>query len=302
MSRFVKWIGIILGLLIGIILIAVIATIGIGRSRFFKTYEVAVAPHEIPQDESSLARGEHLVSAVAHCGYCHGGLQLSGDYIVNNPGAEGVIVAPNLTSGEGGLGASYRVEDWVRAIRHGVTQSGRSTIIMPSLFFDEIGQDDLAAMIAYLQSIPPIDNVLPETEPGPMLYVLIGLGPFTEGMPALHIDHQAPYNTPPAEGETAAYGAYLVEMGQCTACHGAELAGGQVSRSAPVGPNLTPGGDLGGWTEDDFLRALRSGIEPTGEQIDTYMPWQFFTRMTDTEIKAIWAYLGSQPALEDQVP
>jgi cytochrome c553 len=190
----------------------------------------------------------------------------------------------------------------VRAIRHGITPSGRSVLIMPSLFFDQISQDDLGAMIAYLKSVPPVDNVLPETEPGLLFYALIGLGPLTEGMSALHIDHQASFSPSPAESQSSDYGAYLVEIAQCRACHGYELAGGRVCNSCPIGPNLTPGGGLGSWTNEDFLTALRTGESPSGRQIDDYMPWEYFRHMSDTEINAVWAYLGSQPALETQIP
>ena len=86
-----------------------------------------------------MARGEHLVTAVAHCGYCHGP-QLAGDIVVNNPRTQGVIVAPNLTAGEGGLGRSYTTEDWIRALRHGVATGGRSVLIMPSIFFSEMSK------------------------------------------------------------------------------------------------------------------------------------------------------------------
>lgn len=147
-----------------------------------------------------------------------------------------------------------------------------------------------------------VDNVLPKTKPGPMLLALIGAGPLTEAMSARHIDHNAPIPPTPVESESADYGAYLVKIGQCRGCHGAELARGQVSRSAPIGPNLIPGGELGNWTEEDFFAVLRIGTHPTGRQIDTFMPWQFFYRMTDTELRAIWAYLQSQPGLDNQMP
>lgn len=301
MKRWLKRIGLIFLALVGLLIVVVLAIYGLGVSRFNQSHDVSVAQFDLPADPESIARGEHLVTAVAHCGYCHGP-QLAGDFVENDPGTIGVIVAPNLTAGKGGLGATYTVADWVRAIRHGVSQKGRSVILMPSLFFDQISQDDLSAMIAYLQSIPAVDNVLPETKLSFLSYVLIGLGPLTEGMSALHIDHEAPFSPSPAENDSAEYGGYLVEIAQCRACHGFELAGGQVCSSCPIGPNLTPGGGLGSWTSEDFLTALRTGENPSGGQIDDYMPWEHFRNMTDTELKAIWAYLGAQPALETQIP
>ena len=301
MRRVLKWIGIALGSLIGLVVVAAVVVLSVGRARFNETHEVDVPSVTIPTDEAAVARGEHLVTAVAHCGYCHGE-DLSGDFVINSPNAQGVIVAPNLTAGDGGIGASYSGEDWIRAIRHGVRPSGRSVIIMPSLLFHVMSEEDLAAVVAYLQTIPPVDKVLPETQPGPLFYALIGAGPLTGAMSGRVIDHDAPFRPAPEEGETEEYGAYLAEIGQCIGCHGSELAGGQGSRSAPIGPNLTPGGELRGWTKEDFIATMRTGTDPGGRQIDTFMPWQFFGNMIDTELGAVWAYLQAQPARESALP
>lgn len=301
MKKWLKRIGFILLALVGLLVLLVLSVLGIGYFRFNQSHDIPVEQVDIPTDHRTIARGEHLVNAVAHCGYCHGP-DLAGEYVENNPGGEGVIVAPNLTSGEGGLGSRYTTEDWVRTLHHGITPAGRSVLLMPSLFFNHLSQTDLVAMIAYLESIPPVDNQLPKTKPGLMVYGLIGLGPLTEAMSALQIDHQAPFTPAPTQGETMEYGAYLVEAAQCRACHGPQLAGGQVCSSCPIGPNLTPGGGLGSWTEQDFLAAIRTGQRPSGQRIDNYMPWEFFRNMTDTELKAIWAFLKSQPELENQIP
>jgi mono/diheme cytochrome c family protein len=286
--------------LIGLTVLAVVAVIAIGYSRYNKTYDIAVPLLEIPTDEASVARGKHLVDAVAHCAFCHG-QDLAGQYIVNTS-AEGIVVAPNLTSGEGGRGVSFTTEDWVRAIRHGVHSEGRSVIIMPSLSFDALSEADLAAIIAYIQTIPPVDKVLPETRPGPVMIALIGAGPFTEGMSALHVDHEAPFPSAPEEGATAEYGAYLIEIGQCRLCHGSELAGGQSNPGAPLGPNLTPGGEPGFWTDEQFVEVIRTGMHPSGRELVSHMPWKYFRNMTDTELMAIRTYLMSLPKLETVIP
>ena len=300
MKKILISLGKIVGILIGLIALGVVALLAIGYFRFNKTYDIKASALEIHTDELSLARGRHLVEAVAHCGYCHGP-ELAGNIVVN-ANAQGIIVAPNLTSGKGGLGAAYTVDDWVRAIHHGVTHKGRSVIIMPSLSFDAVGAEDLAAIIAYLQTIPPVDNVLAETKLGPLGLAMVGAGPFTEAMSALHIDHDAPLPTAPAEGETTEYGAYLVEIGQCRLCHGAELAGGRVSPSAPLGPNLTPSGEPGFWTEEQFFSVIRTGRHPSGRELNSVMPWKHFANMTDIELRAIWIYLQSLPKLETVVP
>jgi len=301
MKKVLKVIGLIVGSLVGLIVIAIAAVLATGFFRFHKTYDIDVIGIEIPTDEASIARGEHLVGAVAHCGYCHGD-DFSGDYVINNPGKEGVVVAPNLTAGEGGIGASFTDEDWVRALYHGVNDEGRSVIVMPSLFFHVMSEEDLTSIIAYMKAIPPVDNVLPDTKPGPMLYLLIGAGPLANEMSARVINHDAPFGMVPAEGETPEYGEYLVTIGQCRACHGDELAGGQVSPSAPIGPNLTPGGEMGLWDEATFFSVIRTGAHPSGRELDAFMPWKFFANMTDSELRAVRAYLLSLPGLENQLP
>jgi mono/diheme cytochrome c family protein len=301
MKKILKRIGLIVGILVGLVVIAVAAVLASGYFRFHKTYDIDVDSVKIPADEVSIARGEHLVGAVAHCGYCHGD-DFSGDYIINNPGKEGIVVAPNLTSGEGGIGVSFTDEDWVRALYHGVNDEGRSVIVMPSLFFHVMSEEDLTSIIAYMKTVPPVDNVLPETQPGPLLYALIGAGPLAEEMSGRVIDHETPFAPAPAEGETSEYGEYLATIGQCRACHGAELAGGQVNRSAPIGPNLTPGGEMGFWDEGTFFSVIRTGTHPSGRELDAYMPWKFFANMTDSELRAIRAYLLSLPKLENQMP
>lgn len=299
-AKWIKRLGIALGVLISGFLVLIAIVLGTGRGRFSQQFAVVPPFLSIPTDEAALARGQHLVSAVAHCGYCHGP-QLAGDYVIDNPRGEGVFVAPNLTPGEGGLGRSFTTEDWVRAIRHGVTRDGRSVMIMPSLFFNAMSAEDLAAVIAYLQSLPPVDNTLPPTTPGPLFYALLGAGPLMAEQSARVIDHEAPYPEPVPAGPTAAYGAYLARIGQCTACHGRELAGGQVARGLPIGPNLTPGGELGNWSEADFVTLIRTGMEPSGRQINPYMPWAYFSQMSDMELSALWAYLQALPPLADQM-
>ena len=91
-----------------------------------------------------------------------------------------------------------------------------------------------------------------------------------------------------------AYGEYVGRM--CAGCHGANYAGGP-----PLAPGTPPVADLRpsalkGWTEADFLRALREGKRPDGSDIDPFMPWNMTSRMTDTELRALWAFLSQLPS------
>src|SRR5262245_19901909 len=63
--------------------------------------------------------------------------------------------------------------------------------------------------------------------------------------------------------------------------------------------NITPHGTgLKEWTEGDFFRALREGRRKDGTEIAAQMPWRLYGQMSDTELKAIWAYLQTVPAVE----
>ena len=110
-----------------------------------------------------------------------------------------------------------------------------------------------------------------------------------------------------AGGEDAvARGAYLVRAGGCFSCHtaadGQSLAGGR-PLATPFGtfysPNITPDREtgIGGWTDAQFLRALREGVRPDGANYFPVFPYPSFTGITDADALAIKAYLFSVPAI-----
>ena len=98
-------------------------------------------------------------------------------------------------------------------------------------------------------------------------------------------------------GATKEYGEYISFIGGCRDCHGPNLAGNVPGSFAPYGPNLTPGGELARWQEADFVNAIRTGQTPTGRTLSDDMPWKKYGRMTDEELKALWAYISSLEAL-----
>jgi len=102
-------------------------------------------------------------------------------------------------------------------------------------------------------------------------------------------------------------GKYLLHAGGCIGCHtdkatlkakGPILGGGRVLRTPFgifYGPNITPhkANGIGRWTEAQFLRALRHGRAPSGRNYYPAFPYTSFTRITDGDAKALWAYLGT---------
>lgn len=289
MRTVVKWIAIIFGGLIGLLLLAAVFVTISSSSRVNKSYDIPSSAVVVHNNDEVLARGQHLVEI--SCAGCHGA-DLSGKTVIDDPPIAS-IYASNLTAGAGGIGQSYADEDWVRAIRHGVRPDNTPLLVMPSQIYYYYSDEDIAAIIAYAKSVAPVDNTLPDRGIGPVGRVL-----FTAGMlpaPAAElIDHTGPRPQAPEPGVTAAYGEYIAGRG-CADCHGADYAGGAVPGSppgAPPAPNLTPAGDLATWSEEDFISTIRSGFTPAGRQLDSdEMPWPTYSKMTDAELQAVWLFL-----------
>jgi cytochrome c553 len=290
MRRVLKWVARIgAGLLVLVGLLAGAVTI-ISERMLDVEYAIPEAALAIDMTNADLERGQHLVDTLGFCTECHGP-DLAGLVMEDDPVAARLVSA-NLTSGEGGIGGRFTEQDWVRAIRHGVGEDGRSLIVMPSNFFDWFSDSDLASIIAYLESIPPVDNALPELQLRIMARVFVIQEPTL--LPASAIDHGAPRPAEPQPGVNAEYGRYLAN--NCSLCHGPDLAG---IEGAGGGLNLTPAGDLPNWTEADFITALRTGVRPDGEELDPeLMPWRNLGNLSDDELQALWLFLQSLPPVE----
>jgi mono/diheme cytochrome c family protein len=293
-KKILKWIGIVLGGLVGLLALALVVLYIIGTARLNKKYDVSVEAVPVPSDAASIQRGEHLAT-IFMCSDCHTG-NMGGQVFYTVPGMLS-IPTPNLTSGAGGAGAIFGDEDWVRAVRHGVSPDGRALFIMPSNAFNQMSDEDLGALIAYIKSLPPVDNRMPERRVEIMGRLMMGAGMFPP-FAVDQIDHTSPPAAAPQPGVTVAYGQYLTRI--CTNCHGANLNGapfGPPGQEVPT-PNLTPAGELGSWSEQDFIKTLRTGVTPSGHQLSEEMPWKYFGQMSDEELGAVWLYLHSLPALD----
>ncbi|MBI3566583.1 MAG: c-type cytochrome [Gemmatimonadetes bacterium] len=297
MNKFFK------GLLVlgGVLAVVVLAAAGGGYAASEKVIRAKLSiPAEriaIPTDSLSIERGKHFAIAVGKCVDCHGD-DLGGAVIVDSP-PMGRFAGANLTRGRGGIGAQLKDEDYVRAIRHGVARDGHKIVIMPSEAYNHLSPEDLGAIIAYVKQVPPVEREFIAPTFGPVARGLIATGKAPLFM-ADHIDHSKPAVAAPMAGPTAEYGKYLANAGGCTGCHGPTLSGGKIAQGDPSWPpaaNLTPTG-LKGYTEETFMKALRTGIRPSGVAINPVMPWKRAGEMTDDEIRAVWAYLQTVPPKE----
>lgn len=299
MKSFFRWFGIGLGILAGMVGLAAIGVYVASEARLNQTYTIATESVPLPSDAEALERGEHLVKVVGACVACHGE-NLGGDLVFDAP-IIGTVYAPNLTTGTGGRGAMFTDADWVRAIRHGVRADGRAAWVMPSNAYYHFSEADLGAIIAYIKRQPAVNNETPAPRIGPVGRMLMVLGQLNI-FAAERIDHTGPRPAAPAEGVTVEYGQYLVQSIGCNDCHGVDLSGGAVPGSAPEdppAPNLTPGGELAGWTEADFVTLLRRLTTPTGRKLTGDMPPEYGD-LTNDEISAIWLYLQSLPPVQNR--
>lgn len=284
--------------LLSVMVLAIASVYGLSSARMNKTYTFVDTPLTIPNDAASIEHGRHLAVAIAKCADCHT-TDFGGGQVFDAPPAR--LVAPNLTRGAGGIGARFSDADWVRVIRHGVGPNGKPLLFMPSQVFASLSASDLADIIAYVKSVPPVDRQLPPSAVKPLGRLLLLAGQFPL-LPAEVIDHRAPPPIAPPPGITTAYGRYLVATGGCMHCHGENLSGGPIVGAPPNTPpaaNLTPGGELAGWSDADIVRALRDGIRPGGAPLNPLMPWRSTRLMTDDEIAAVIRYLRSVPAQAD---
>ena len=290
MKRVLKWIGIALGSILALALVAVGVLYAVSGRKLSRKYEVAAEPAlTIPSDSATIARGAHLVGALP-CGECHGA-DLGG-HVLDDSSPFGLLAGPNLTRGQGGRNPPLSDAEWERAIRHGVRRDSTSLKIMPSEVFHAISDQDMTAMIAYLKQIHPVDREVPLTKLRILGRMVLGLGLVRLAADtAPRTPHVAAVDTTPG----VAYGRYLAAISGCHGCHGTALSGapGFGPNDPPVA-NITPTG-IGHYSEADFVRAMREGKRPAGTALSDMMPWKAIGKFSDSELRSIFAFLQTLP-------
>lgn len=111
--------------------------------------------------------------------------------------------------------------------------------------------------------------------------------------------------------EQIARGQYLAQAGNCISCHtrpGGEPMAGGLPFQTPFGTlystNITPDPvtGIGAWNEWDFLNSLRHGVRPDGEHLYPAFPYTAYTKLSNADIAALFAYLQSLPPAQQQAP
>ena len=264
-----------------------------------------------------LERGRYLTEDLLGCFDCHGqhdwtkhdpplvaGTRGAG-WEVTLDGLPGRVVAPNITSdAETGAGA-WTDDQLARAIREGIGHDGRALFpFMGYPDFKHLSDEDLASVVVYLRTLPPIRHALPETDlVFPVKYLIRSAPePITAPVPAPDL------STPAKRGE------YLVTVAGCTDCHtqqvkgqplkGLEFAGGFVLKGPwgeVAGANITP--DASGisyYDEAQFVQVIRTGYVKA-RKLSQIMPWWHYRDLTDEDLKAIFAYLRTLKPVKHRV-
>jgi cytochrome c553 len=283
----------LLGALALILIVAFGTLFALSTHKLHRHFTVGVTPVAVPGGPEAIARGRH-VAIIRGCLACHGS-DLAGAKVMDDA-AMGRVYGPNLTTGPGGCGGRLSNLDWVRAVRHGVAPDGHPLFIMPSKDYAELSDQDLGALLAYIGSVAAVDRTVPDISVGPVARILLATGKIRLAAEEIDQQESGPVpSVPVAVGPE--YGRYLAAT--CSGCHNPHFSGGKIAAGPPSWPsaaNLTrgTGSAIAGWTEANFLWALRVGKTPEGKPISPVMP-RAFGQMSDIELKALWSYLQTLP-------
>ena len=285
-NKVVKWVGVIVSGLFTIILALVSVLMLVGMVKIYPLRSAPLPDLSVAGSPEQIERGRHLANSF--CAGCHsttselpltGGVDIGKDF----PMPLGSYISANLTP----AGA---LKDWsdgevFRAIRNGIDRDGQVLFAMYSARGRHLSDDDIKAVIAYLRSEPAAGNETPKPldQYNPLVLILMGAGMIPDGEPPI-----TDAITMPPKGPTAEFGRYILSYQDCVLCHGADLSGGKPGQLAPIGPNL---GALKGWTPEQFITTMRTGVTPDGHALNRQMPWRNIGRMDDEELTASYAYI-----------
>jgi len=312
-----------------VVFVAILVILLGGYIYFQVTFPKVGPPEEvtIQGTEAQIERGEYLANHVAVCIDCHS--QRNWDYYAGpiKPGTEGGggehfpldelqgipvnLYSKNITP--------YAMESWtdgeiIRAFTEGVNKDGEALFpIMPYPAYRIMSFEDRNAIVAYLRTLKPVENTVPEREVGiPFNFIM-------QTAPA-----EADPRPTPDPSDTVAYGRYLTRIASCADCHtpmekgepieGMYLAGGQpfplpsgaVSRSGNITPHVGTG--IGSWSKEKFISTFKKyykvsnrRVEVGEDGLNTIMPWIMYAGMKERDLGAIYEYLMTVDPVENKV-
>jgi mono/diheme cytochrome c family protein len=265
-------------------------------------------------DTAKIERGRYLVETVGSCMHCHSQrdfTKFSGPIKEETKGMGGVrypkfgeLYSSNITPDSAtGIGA-WTDDEIARAIAMGIRKNGDTLFpIMPYYEYNKMSKDDIYSIVAYLRTLKPIKNSIPSRKlknpagPEHDVYTYANIGSIQQ----------------PSAHDTIQTGQYLATIGACVTCHtpktpndhmvaDSSFAGGDVMGQKfgfhVTSPNITPDAatGIGNWTEESFVKKFTNYRNAASYSYDpgkenTIMPWIMLSQMTDTDLKAVYAYL-----------
>ena len=305
-------------LLAVLILLIVAITFTIGWRPFIGPRARALTDRKFAATPERLERGRYLTENVLDCFACHSqhdwtkhdaplipGTEGGGQGPFPIEGLPGKINAPNISPDKETGAGNWTDDQLARALREGIGYDGRALFpMMPYENYSYLSDEDLASVIVYLRSLPPVHHVVAKTEViFPVKYLIRSSPqPITAPVPPPDL------STPVKRGE------WLVRVAGCRDCHtpqkngqplpGLDLAGGWVLQG-PWGyvasANITPDpSGISYYDEKLFLAVMHTGYV-TARKLAPIMPWWVHRGMTDEDLKAMFAYLRTVPPIKHRV-
>lgn len=288
MSRPRKWATIALAGVVSLGLLA-LAGVYVGAEMVLRrTYDLPLDEFELPTDTQSIAEGRRLATLRGCYEGCHGS-GLGGSKFWDQPWVVR-LVAPDLTR----MAARHSDAELERIIRDGVRPDGRSTWGMPSASFYHLSDADLGAILAFIRSQPLGEGPSAEVEMRLLGRLAVLAGEFPPQ--AQIIDHETPRLGERPRSDSLAFGEYLART-VCSECHGLDLQG---DARGPT-PHLAM---AAAYSDEEFVRLMRTGVGRGGRELGlmSQVARGRFSVMTDTELRALHAYLRSFAGRDREKP
>jgi hypothetical protein len=292
-----------------VVLIPIVITFTIGWRPFIGPKKRAVTNAQFQRTPERVERGRYLVQAALNCEVCHSakdwsqhgapnlaGMELAGQSLPL-VGFPGTLVAPNLTPDPETGSANWTDDQIARAIREGIKHDD-STIfpMMPYQEYRNLSDEDVASVVVYLRSMTPVRNPLPPSKVNFPVNYLVRSAP-------------EPLLTPvpsPANSDPLTRGKYLVKLG--CGCHNAVEKMGYSGGEHLAGPwgevtsaNITPDpSGISYYSEAGFITVLRTGYVGA-RKLNSIMPFGQFKNFSDDDLKAMYAYPRTIPAVKHRV-
>ena len=256
---------------------AVFAVWGTAQWRLHTPWDAGLTPLKVPTSPSLVAEGERAFR-IFGCWGCH---HDAGNVLFEAPRV-GRLVAPNISR----RAADYSDDELVRLIRRGVKRDGTTAIVMPTSELGRLSDDDVAAVVSYVRSLPQRpDEEASSTQWGPLGYIALATGKVD--LSAAIAPTSEPPVTRPKDGE----GEYLVST-ICRGCHQLDSAydNGFGMKTPPLRAMVKA------YSLDEFRHLMRTGEGSGGRDLGTMsrVAKTGFSYFTDGEIDAIHQYLNAR--------